>query len=357
VLGQQTVCEISSSGAWQRGYVYLGGQLLTIQDVPQNRVLWTHQEPYSKAQRITDAAGAFVSGVEVEPFGLETNRSFDWNGTNQKRKFTTYDRDANGGDEAMFRRYAPKQNRFAQPDPYDGSNNLHNPQSFNRYAYTEGDPIRFVDPSGLNLEAPDNGYYSCIRYHYSNGRGQGFWGGWNCTFVGSSDTGGSGAPLNSKDKAKYDKEKEKLRDKLNKKKQDCLDLLAKAGLTLEQVQNAINDQRPFDGTTSSSITLGEAGLLPENVADASQIVQQFFADHAGGSFAIWAVTAIFGQTSNDVYYRPGKIRPSLILHEALHSVTNNGDIDLAARLGLGNFAKPEDASRAITSAVKKAGCA
>jgi RHS repeat-associated protein len=154
VLGQQTVCEINASGAWQRGYVYLGGQLLAIQDVPQNRVLWTHQEPYSKAQRITDAAGAFVSGVEVEPFGLETNRSFDWNGTNQKRKFTTYDRDANGGDEAMMRRYAPKQDRFAQPDPYDGSMSLANPQSLNRYAYTENDPVNFVDPLGLFLSAP-----------------------------------------------------------------------------------------------------------------------------------------------------------------------------------------------------------
>jgi RHS repeat-associated protein len=154
VLGQQTVCEINGSGAWQRGYVYLGGQLLAIQDVPQNRVLWTHQEPYSKAQRITDSAGAFVSGVEVEPFGLETNRSFDWNGVNQKRKFTTYDRDSNGGDEAMFRRYAPKQDRFAQPDPYDGSYSLANPQSLNRYAYTENDPVNFVDPLGLFLSAP-----------------------------------------------------------------------------------------------------------------------------------------------------------------------------------------------------------
>jgi RHS repeat-associated protein len=165
VLGQQTVCEINGSGAWQRGYVYLGGQLLAIQDVPQNRVLWTHQEPYSKAQRITDAAGAFVSGVEVEPFGLETNRSFDWNGVNQKRKFTTYDRDANGGDEAMFRRYAPKQDRFAQPDPYDGSMSLANPQSLNRYTYTNGDPVNFVDPLGLFASAPGGGG-TCYVYGF-----------------------------------------------------------------------------------------------------------------------------------------------------------------------------------------------
>jgi RHS repeat-associated protein len=190
-LGQQTVCEINGSGAWQRGYVYLGGQLLAIQDVPQNRVLWTHQEPYSKAQRITDAAGAFVSGVEVEPFGLETNRSFDWNGTNQKRKFTTYDRDSNGGDEAMFRRYAPKQDRFAQPDPYDGSYSLANPQSLNRYAYVQGDPVNFVDPSGLLLF---HLYTVCVPVIKHNIEGDAYLDGtFRCYGVyGSGDASGGG---------------------------------------------------------------------------------------------------------------------------------------------------------------------
>jgi RHS repeat-associated protein len=149
VLGQQVTAELNASGQWTRGYVYLGGTLLAIQDVPQNRVLWTHQEPFAKSQRITDSSGAIVAGVELEPFGLETNRSFDWSSVNQKRQFTTYDRDANGSDEAMFRRYNRWHDRFDQPDPYDGSYDAGDPQSLNRYAYTQGDPVNFVDPTGL----------------------------------------------------------------------------------------------------------------------------------------------------------------------------------------------------------------
>ncbi len=50
----------------------------------------------------------------------------------------------------MMRRYAGKWHHFIQPDPYDGSYDWTNPQSFNRYAYVQNDPVNFVDPSGLD---------------------------------------------------------------------------------------------------------------------------------------------------------------------------------------------------------------
>jgi hypothetical protein len=49
----------------------------------------------------------------------------------------------------MFRRYNRWWSRFDQPDPYGGSYNLSNPQSFNRYAYGQNDPVNYVDPTGL----------------------------------------------------------------------------------------------------------------------------------------------------------------------------------------------------------------
>src|SRR5882724_10466691 len=131
-----------------------------------------HQDPYSKGQRITNTSGNVVSTVELDPWGGDTSRSS--NQAFQPHRFTTYERDANGGDDAMMRRYQGTQRRFAQPDPFDGSFNTADPQSFNRYTYTQNHPVNLVDPSGLNLEG------ICIRYHYSNGAGVGFWGEWTC---------------------------------------------------------------------------------------------------------------------------------------------------------------------------------
>jgi RHS repeat-associated protein len=69
----------------------------------------------------------------------------------QTRWYTTYERDENGSYEAMNRRYNRWWSRFEQPDPWDGSYDLTDPQSFNRYSYVRNDPVNFVDPSGLDL--------------------------------------------------------------------------------------------------------------------------------------------------------------------------------------------------------------
>jgi hypothetical protein len=62
----------------------------------------------------------------------------------------------------MMRRYHAYWNHFDQPDPYDGSYDLGDPQSFNRNSYTQNDPVNFVDPSGLepswNCQLTDHGY-------------------------------------------------------------------------------------------------------------------------------------------------------------------------------------------------------
>jgi RHS repeat-associated protein len=158
ILGGQVVAEIDyASGSWQwwRGYVYLGS-LLAVQ---QGGVFWMHEDPVTKSKRVTNSTGAIVSTIELDPWGADTNRSS--NAAFQPRKFTSYERDANGTDEAMFRRYNRWQSRFDQPDPYEGSYSLTNPQSFNRYAYVQNDPVNFTDPTGLCIDVLTGEWLPC----------------------------------------------------------------------------------------------------------------------------------------------------------------------------------------------------
>jgi RHS repeat-associated protein len=118
--------------------------MLAIQNGAVN---WVHQDPVTKSQRVTNSSGSVVSTIDLDPWGGETNRSA--NSAFQPHKYTSYERDGNGGDDAMHRRYQSNWTRFSQPDPYDGSYDATNPQSFNRYSYVQNDPVNFVDPSGL----------------------------------------------------------------------------------------------------------------------------------------------------------------------------------------------------------------
>jgi RHS repeat-associated protein len=112
-------------------------------------VSWVHQDPVTKSQRVTDVNGTVTATkIDLDPWGGETRASAHT--STQPQRYTTYTRDQNGGDDAQMRRYSGAQQRFSQPDPYDGSYSLADPQSFNRYSYVQNDPVNFVDPSGLD---------------------------------------------------------------------------------------------------------------------------------------------------------------------------------------------------------------
>lgn len=143
----------SVAWGWSRGYVYGGsGQLIAVQQDWQVR--WVHEDPVTKTKRMTDSAGAVISTIVFDPWGGAIGSPWSQNTGQQRRRFTTYERDGNETDEAMFRRYNRWTARFDQPDPYDGSYDFTNPQSFNRYSYVQNDPVNFVDPTGLDECGP-----------------------------------------------------------------------------------------------------------------------------------------------------------------------------------------------------------
>lgn len=68
-LGGQVVADITSTGLWAKGYVYLGSQLLAIQ---LNGAYYVHSDPVAKGKRITDSTDNIVSSIELDPWRGET---------------------------------------------------------------------------------------------------------------------------------------------------------------------------------------------------------------------------------------------------------------------------------------------
>ncbi len=69
--------------------------------------------------------------------------------------YATYWRDAvTNLDYANNRYYSNIGGRFMTPDPYHASGAPSDPQSWNRYGYTAGDPVNRLDPNGLDYTIP-----------------------------------------------------------------------------------------------------------------------------------------------------------------------------------------------------------
>ncbi len=74
---------------------------------------------------------------------------------NDRVKFATYRRDSESLlDYAWNRYYSNTLGRFLTPDPYKGSADPYNPQSWNRYGYGLNDPVDDNDPQGSEAGSP-----------------------------------------------------------------------------------------------------------------------------------------------------------------------------------------------------------
>jgi RHS repeat-associated protein len=161
----------ADDGSLNKEYIYSGGTLLATHD---SGTLKYHHSDHLSMRLTTDTNGSVTATSGHFPFG---ENWYETGGTN-KLKFTSYERDAeSGNDYAMARFHVNRLARFASPDPIAGS--LGNPQSLNRYAYSLNDPINVTDPLGLSPESEDleSAHY---LYPMEAGGGVNTWGSSGC---------------------------------------------------------------------------------------------------------------------------------------------------------------------------------
>lgn len=141
--GTKVIAEYSSltPSAPDKEYIYWGGQVVAT--IAGGATTYQFRDHLSTRYE-TDATAADYRQFGHLPFGETWYES----GAPSKWKFTNYERDSESAlDYAVFRSYSSTIGRFATPDPLAG--NLSVPQSLNRYAYIQNDPINATDPVGL----------------------------------------------------------------------------------------------------------------------------------------------------------------------------------------------------------------
>ena len=125
-----------------------------------------HKDHLGSIVASTNASGGVIERMAYDPFGKRRHigGQFDQTGSidasSTSRGFTGHEH----LDELDFihmnaRVYDPDIGKFLSADPK--ITYVHNPQGFNRYAYTQNNPLNFVDPDGFDLrglDTPNNGY-------------------------------------------------------------------------------------------------------------------------------------------------------------------------------------------------------
>ena len=116
---------------------------------------------------VFDASGTVVARTDYLPFG----ETFEASGNGPAEGFTGQARDGEAGlDYFHARMYQPRTGRFNAVDPvYAG---LFDPQQWNRYSYARNNPLRFVDPLGLELQCTKTEYWENVDVDNGPGGGK-----------------------------------------------------------------------------------------------------------------------------------------------------------------------------------------
>lgn len=111
-----------------------------------------HSDHLGSVRLVTDDQGHVESLHDYFPFGEEIAPMLDHN----THLFTGHERDKETGlDYMLARYYGSSLSRFLSVDPSDRSVDRYRPQSWNRYAYVQNNPLIRIDPDGRKDKRSD----------------------------------------------------------------------------------------------------------------------------------------------------------------------------------------------------------
>jgi RHS repeat-associated protein len=130
---------------------------------PEERFRYYHHDHLGSSSVMTDASGVLVEETAFYPFGVPRHEH-RLRQVEEAYKFTQKERDRESGlyyFEARYlaaglARFATQDPKYANPDALakaDAAEFLSDPQEINTYAYVRNNPLKFVDPMGLEVRA------------------------------------------------------------------------------------------------------------------------------------------------------------------------------------------------------------
>jgi RHS repeat-associated protein len=161
-LGQRVAVQMSD--VWRYMVYDINGQMIAEYGglaSGESGVQYINSDHQGSTRVVTDRAGTVAARHDYFPFGEEIQAGVGLRTSSQgyvttdktRQRYTGLERDEDSGlDNTLFRKYESAAGRWTSPDPYSGSMDVRDPQSYNRYAYVENDPVNRVDHTGLTYQ-------------------------------------------------------------------------------------------------------------------------------------------------------------------------------------------------------------
>jgi RHS repeat-associated protein len=148
-FGHRVSSWVTASNFGNEGRIYWDGKQIAYRSL-NGQTFFEHQDVLGTERLRTNYQGAVASIESSLAFGDGLKQNVALSGSDQdNNQFAGQEYDAESSSQhATFRQYSSTLGRWMSPDAYDGSYNINDPQSLNRYTYASNSPLSYIDPDG-----------------------------------------------------------------------------------------------------------------------------------------------------------------------------------------------------------------